>query len=127
MPTSSRMPCRRGGSSKGARRERACRRRGNAAYTQGLNPERASGAAGGKEAGGERRALHQGSPGEVGEGWSSAHLLLPRCFTIREQQLRSKINSMRTKDTSRRRRNGSRLSLHKRQRERLKSVCRGLC
>jgi len=44
-----------------------------------------------------------------------------------EQQLWSKINSMRTKDTSRRRRNGSRLSLHKRQRERLKSVCRGLC
>jgi len=70
MPTSSRMPCRRGGSSKGARRERACRRRGNAAYTQGLNPERASGAAGGKEAGGERRALHQGSPGEVGQGFA---------------------------------------------------------
>ena len=44
-----------------------------------------------------------------------------------EQQLWSKINSMRTKDTSRRRKNSLRLWLDKRPHEQLKSVCRMLC
>jgi len=68
MASSSRMCCRRGGSSKCALRERAHCRHGNAACTQDLKPEWASWGRGvaKKMCGGTENP--QGSSGEVGEG-----------------------------------------------------------